>query len=346
MKFAPCSKESLSAPTGKKVAIVGAGPAGLTAAGHLVCMGHEVVVYDMMPEPGGMIVFAIPDFRFNKEPIYRGIKELYNLGVKFVLNTKVGKDVALEELMRSYDAVVIATGTWKSSKLGIEGEDLNGVYYALELLVDVGLSKRGYKPLHEIPSFEGKRVAVIGGGDTAVDAARTLLRMNAGEVLIVYRRTKEASKAGPREIEKAENEGAKFIPLTQPIRFIGEQGQVVGIEAIKMRLGAPDSSGRPRPEPVPGSEHVIPVDSVVIACGERATPPPSCEKLGLKLDKWGCIITDEYGRTNIEGVFAAGDVVTGPSRIGPAMVWGRKAAKAVDEYLRTGVWPSLKEDAP
>jgi len=338
MKFLQRSPNAIPAPTGKRVAVIGAGPAGLSAAGSLLCLGHEVHVYDMLPEPGGMMVFAIPDFRFDKSSVIKGIRELEECGVKFILNTKVGVDVSLSKLVDSYDAVIIATGTWRSARMGIEGEDLRGVYPALELLVDIALTKRGYKPFHEVPQFEGRRVAVIGGGDAAVDAARTILRMGAGEVLIVYRRTKETSKAGPREIEKAEKEGAKFIPLTQPIRFIGRGRRVVAIEAVKMRLGEPDESGRPRPQPVPGSEHTIPVDYVIVACGERATPPPSCEKLGLKLDRWGRIVVDGKGRTSVRGVFAAGDVVTGPSRIGPAMMWGKKVARAVDEYLRTGEW--------
>jgi len=334
LRFATCSPENKNPPTGKRVAIVGAGPAGLSAAGFLICKGHEVVVYDMMSEPGGMVAFAIPDFRFNKTRFYEGIKALKELGVKFVLNTTVGVDVvSLKDLLEEYDAVIIATGTWRSRSIGVEGEDLDGVYHALDLLIDIGLANKGYKPRHPIPDFKGKRVAVIGGGDTAVDAARTFVRMGAGEVMIVYRRTKETSKAGAKEIERAEKEGAKFIPLTVPKRFLGENGRVVGIEALKVKLGEPDSSGRPRPQPIPGSEHVIPVDYVVLACGELPTPPPSCEELGLELDKWGCIVVDEKGRTKVPGLFAAGDVVTGPSRIGPAFMWGRRVAKAVDEYL-------------
>jgi len=339
MKFAVCSKETKPAPTGKKVAIIGAGPGGLAVAGELICKGHEVVVYDMLPEPGGLLIFGIPEFRMPKEAIKKGIKELEELGVKFICNTKVGKDVDLEDIIKQYDAVVIATGAWRERELRVPGNDLEGVYSVLDFLVKLALHREGYIPKEEVPPI-GKKVVVIGGGNSAMDGARTAKRMGA-DVTVVYRRTKEYMPAFKSEIDHAEKEGVKFIFLATPTKVIGdEKGRVKAIECIRMKLGEPDESGRPRPEPIPGSEFAIECDTVITAIGEIPTPPfdQDGSKYGIPTDPRGRIITDDLGRTSRKGVFALGDVVSGPSNIGLAISMGKRVAKAVDEYLKTGKW--------
>ncbi len=323
--------------TGKKVAIIGAGPAGLAAAGELVCAGHEVHIYDMMPEAGGLLIFGIPDARIPKKGIRDGVKELYDLGVKFHLNTKVGKDIDLEEIINSYDAILIATGTWKERRLKIPGEDLEGVYPALEFIVDHQMHKYGYKPTS--PKLWGKTL-VVGGGLTAVDACYFAREAGAKKIILFYRRTRQQAPAGVREFNRLESEGIEIYELTQPIEFIGdEKGHVKAVKAIKMQLGPPDSSGRPRPIPIPNSEFIMEIDNALIAIGEIPTPPfENSEKYGIELNKDGTIKTDKKFRTTRKGVFAAGDVKHGPSLIGPAMASGRQAAIYINEYLKTGEW--------
>ncbi len=340
MKFTKCTKEIMQPKTGKKVAIIGAGPGGLEVAGELICKGHGVVVYDMMPEPGGLLIFGIPEFRMPKQIIKKGIKELEDLGVKFICNTKVGKDIDLEDIIKQYNAVVIATGAWDERKLGIPGEDLEGVYSVLDFLIKLALYREGYISKDEVPKI-GKKVVVIGGGNSAIDGARTAKRLGA-DVTLVYRRTKEYMPAFKAEVEHAEKDGVKFIFLATPVRIIGdENGRVKAIECIRMKLGEPDSSGRPRPEPIPGSEFTIECDTVITAIGEIATPPfgEDSKKYGIEINSKNRIKTDDEGRTTKKGVFALGDVVTGPAIIGSAISMARKVAKAVDEYLRTGKWP-------
>jgi len=329
MRFAACKE--IPFRTGKKVAIIGAGPAGLKAAGYLICKGHNVVVYDKLPAPGGLLIFGIPEWRMPKEPIKKGINELKELGVKFVTNTEIGKDITFDEIVSEYDAVIIATGTWKEKDLRIEGENLIGVYGALDFLVKLALYREGY--IKDLDINLGKKAVVIGGGNSAMDAARTLIRMNI-ETIVAYRRTKEYMPAYEHEVKKAEEEGVKFMFLVSPRRILGSNGKVVGIELIKNRLGEIDSTGRPRPEPIPGSEFTIECDMVIKAIGEIPTPPKDLISKGLKVDKRGRIIVDERGMTSIEGVFAAGDVVLGPSEIGKALIHGLEVAKNVDLYLR------------
>jgi len=343
MKFAKCDPKTKKPSTGKKIAIIGAGPGGLTVAGELICKGHDVDVYEALPEPGGLLVFGIPDFRMPKDEIMRGIEELKNLGVRFFCNTKVSKDIDLGELLEKYDAVIIATGAWREREIDIPGRELKGVYTVLELLSKLALSNRGFIDKKDVPEI-GKRVVIIGGGNSALDAARTIKRMGAN-VTIIYRRTKEYMPAFKSEVNAAEKEGINFIFLASPIRFISdEEGRVKAVECIKMKLGPPDSSGRPRPEPIPGSEFQVPCDTVILAIGELPTPPfHDGEKYGIKTDQKGRIITDEKGRTTRRGVFAVGDVVTGPKDIASAIKMGKIVAEAVDEYLRTGEWPKTTE---
>ena len=339
MRFATCTKETKKPEKDKKVAIIGAGPAGLTAAGQLICEGYKVDVYDQLPEPGGLLLFGIPDFRFNKPRIREGIKALYDLGVNFILNTKVGRDIDLEDLINKYDAVIIATGAWKSRTMGIPGEDLKGVFQALDFLVKLDLYKAGHLPKEKVPEY-GKKFVVVGGGETAMDSCRTAVRLGAEQVIVVYRRAKEYAPAHQREIEIAEKEGVKFMWLTNPVRFIGdENGRVKEVECIKMKLGEPDSSGRPRPEPIPGSEFKIEADTVILAIGQIPTPPFEDGKYGIKLNKNGTIWTDGQGRTTRKGVFAIGDIETGPKFVGTAMASAKKAFKAIVDWLENGNWP-------
>ncbi len=337
MKFARRCKPGDKIPiSGKKVAIIGAGPAGLGAAGELICYGHEVHVYDMLPEPGGLLIFGIPEFRIPKEGVRKGIKELIELGVVFHLNTKVGEDVEFEKILNDFDAVLIATGTWKSRRLNIPGEDLEGVYHALEFIVDYHLHKYGYSE-HAIKLKD--RVLVIGGGLTAVDACYLARDAGAEEVYLIYRRTREFSPAGVREFNKLEENGFKIYELTQPIEFIGDdEGKLRYVKAIRMKLGEKDSSGRPRPVPIENSDFTIEVSAVLVAAGEIATPPFANEKYGIETTKWNTIKTDKEYKTTRKGVFAAGDVVSGPSLIGPALASGKKAALSVHKYLETGEW--------
>lgn len=337
MKFArKCRPGEDIKKTGKKVAIIGAGPAGLAAAGELVCVGHEVHVYDMLPEPGGLLVFGIPEFRIPKKGVRQGINELKEIGVVFHQNTKVGKDIDLEDIIKEFDAVLIATGTWKSRKLNVPGEELEGVMSALEFIVDFHLHKYGY--LEHEPRFQGT-VLVVGGGLTAVDACYIAKEAGAEKILLYYRRTRDVAPAGAKEFEKLENSGVEVNELTQPIEFIAGEGQrVAAVKAIRMKLGEPDSSGRPRPVPIEGSEFIREITAALIAAGEIATPPFENGKYGIELTKWNTIKTDKKYRTTRKGVFAAGDVITGPSLIGPAMAGGRRAASAIIEYLETGEW--------
>ena len=337
MKFVRKCKPGEELPkTGRKIAIIGAGPAGLAAAGELVCDGHEIHVFDMMPEPGGLLIFGIPDFRIPKKGVIEGIEGLKEIGILFHQNIKVGKDIDLEDIIKGHDAVLIATGTWKSRQLKIPGENLPGVFQALEFIVDFHLHKYGY--LKKEPKLQGKNL-VIGGGLTAVDACYIARDAGAEEVVLYYRRTRDVAPAGAREFNKLEKEGVEVRELTQPVEFIpSDGGEVEAVKAIKMRLGEKDSSGRPRPIPIEGSEFVRKIDGVLIAAGEIATPPFESGKYGIELTRWNTIKTDKRFRTTRKGVFAAGDVKTGPSLIGPAMASGRKAANEIREYLDTGEW--------
>lgn len=330
-----CKPGDILKKSGKRVAIIGAGPAGLGAAGELVCFGHQIDIYDMLPEPGGLLIFGIPEFRIPKDGIRKGIEELRSLGVNFILNTKVGVDIKLEKIINKYDAVLIASGTWKSRRLGIDGEDLAGVYYALEFIVSYHLAKYGYTG-HSI-NLDGTTL-VIGGGLTAIDACYLANEAGSNRIILFYRRTRKYSPAGIKEFNNLERNGIEVMELTQPIKFIGKNGKLKGVKAIKMILKEVDRTGRPKPEPIEGSEFTINIDSALIAIGEIATPPFKTGEYGIELTKWGTIKVDKKFRTTRTGVFAAGDVVTGPSLIGPALASGKRAAMFINEYLETGKW--------
>ncbi len=351
MKFAfMCKKEMVqtAGPHGRgKIAIVGAGPAGLAAAGYLVCQGYEADVYDKLPLPGGLMTFAIPAFRVSVKSVVEGVEDLRdNFGVKFILNTKVFKKdgvrhdegdefvkdvIDLKELVDNYDAVLITSGTWRSRKMNIPGEDSKGVYTALEYLFMLRTYSMGYTK-HSPPKV--KKVVVVGGGLSAVDAAEESLLSGADEVYLVYRRTINEAPAGPFEINRLRRLGVKWMELATPKRIIADaNGRVKGVELIRMKLGEPDESGRPRPIPIEGSEFTLEADTVIEAVGELPTPPTQEEYLGIKLDKRGRILVDEKYRTGNEKVFAAGDVVSGPSKIGNAVSLGLNAAMSVHLYL-------------
>ncbi|MHB0913267.1 MAG: NADPH-dependent glutamate synthase [Armatimonadota bacterium] len=320
-----------------KVAVVGAGPAGLTAAGELACMGYDVTVFEALHESGGVLAYGIPPFRLPREILSREIEYVKSLGVKIETNAIVGKLYTLRELKEDgFEAVFIGTGAGLPQFMKIPGENLNGVYSANEYLTRINLMKAFKFPEHSTPIRVGKRVAVIGAGNVAMDAARCSLRMGAEEVYIVYRRSRTEMPAREEEIENAEEEGVKFHLLTAPVRFIGdEEGRVKGMECIKMELGEPDDSGRRRPVPVEGSEYTLDVDTVVIAIGQSPNPVVSQSEPDLATTKWGGIITDEEtGATSIPGVYAGGDAVTGAATVITAMGAAKKAARAIDAYIR------------
>ena len=337
---------------GKAVAIVGAGPAGLAAAGHLACMGHSVEVYDMLPEPGGLLLFGIPSFRIPRENVRVGIRELLELGVRFHARTLVYCDgnipemegvnmaervVDFRELVKSYNAVLIATGTWKSRRLEVPGADLPGVYLALDYLFRIYAHELGYLSSSAVYPT-GRRVAVIGGGLTAIDAALEAQIQGAAEVYVLYRRTANEAPAGKAAIERElVRRGIRFVELVSPVAFVGDS-KLRAIRLVRMRLGERDATGRPRPEPIPGSEHELDVDTVLVAIGEEPTPPFSNGCTGIALNRDKTVNVDGKFRTTMRGVFAAGDVVHGPSMIGRAMSTGINVALAIDEYLIDGSW--------
>lgn len=336
MKFVRrCKVGDVIPKSGKRVAIIGAGPSGLSAAGELVCEGHEVHVYDMMPEPGGLLIFGIPVIRMPKDNIRKGINELAQLGVVFHQNIKVGRDIDLEEIISNYDATLIATGAWRSRKLNVKGEDLKGVYDSLEFLLEFNMHRLGY--IEKETKLMGT-VLVVGGGFTAVDACSVAMEVGADDVILSYRRTRNEAPAGPSEFDRLEKKGIKIYELTAPVEFISSNGNVCEAKLIRMKLGPLDSSGRPTPVPIEGSEFTIKVNAVLLAVGEIPTPPFVGEKYGIELTRWGSIKVDKKSRTTRRGVFAAGDVVTGPSRIATAVMEGRKAAESINEFLRTGEW--------
>jgi len=318
-------------PTGKKVAVVGAGPAGLSCAYELAKKGHEVHVYEALPKAGGVMYYGIPSARLDKEIIEWEIKRLEKLGIKFFYGYLIGKSITLEDLRKRYDAVFIGVGAGRG-KLGLPGDHLRGVYSAIDFLMRVNLFKANEFPVSPMPVDLGKRTVIIGGGFTAVDCAITANRLGV-ETHVVYRRTRETSSARQEEWDHLMEEGVIIHWLTQPLEILGnDRGEVVGIKCIKMELGEPDESGRPRPVPVEGSEHIIECDSVIFAIGQRPNPV-AYENSGLKLTKWGTIEVNDKYETNLEGVFAGGDVVNGGDRVVVALAHGKKAAQSIHEYL-------------
>jgi glutamate synthase (NADPH/NADH) small chain len=324
-------------PTGKKVAIVGSGPAGLTVAGDLIKLGHGVTVFEALHKPGGVLVYGIPEFRLPKKIVEAEVDYLKRLGVEIKTSAVVGKLETIDELFASgYHAIFIGTGAGLPNFMKIPGENLNGIYSANEYLTRSNLMKAYSFPDYDTPIFSGKNVVVLGGGNTAMDAVRTGLRLGAENAYIVYRRSTNEMPARKDEIHHAEEEGIKFHFLTNPIRFIGNTDNwVTGMECLKMELGEPDDSGRRRPVPIPNSNFLMEVDTVVVAIGNSSNPLISQTTPGLEVNKWGNIIADpETGATSRKGVFAGGDIVTGGATVILAAGAGKKAARAMDAYLK------------
>ena len=320
---------------GKKVAVIGSGPAGITCAGELAKKGYDVTVFEALHKPGGVLSYGIPEFRLPKALVAREIKSVEDLGVDIETNVIVGRSVTIDELMEDgYEAVFVGSGAGLPRFLNIPGENFLGVYSANEFLTRVNLMK-GYKfPEVPTPVKVGKRVAVVGAGNVAMDAARTALRLGA-EVHIVYRRSEEELPARVEEVHHAKEEGIQFHLLRNPKEIlVDENGWVKGLRVIKMELGEPDESGRRRPVEVPGSEYDLDVDTVIMALGTSPNPLISSTTKGLDVNKWQCIIADENnGATTKEGVYAGGDAVTGAATVILAMGAGKAAAKGIDEYL-------------
>jgi len=325
-----------ASPTGKTVAVIGAGPAGLTAAADLVKLGHKVVLFEALHLPGGVLVYGIPEFRLPKSIVQAEANYVGKLGVDIRLSCLVGRTYTIPELFKNgYDAVFIGSGAGLPQFMGVPGENLGGVYSANEFLIRVNLMKSYDFPNYDTPIRIGKHVVVIGGGNVAMDSARSALRLGAEEVCIVYRRSREELPARAEEIANAEEEGIVCKFLAAPVRYMGdEKGWVKAMECICMELGAPDESGRRRPCPVKGSEFVMDVDTVIVAIGRTPNPIIQRTTEGLETTKWGTIVVkDESGKTSLEGVYAGGDIVTGEATVISAMGAGKKAARAIHEYL-------------
>ena len=322
--------------TGKKVAVIGAGPAGLTVAGDLVKMGHDITIFEALHEPGGVLTYGIPEFRLPKAIVKSEVAFLEKMGVTFVMDYVVGRNSTVRELMEQegYDAVFIGSGAGLPSFMGIPGENLVGVYSANEYLTRSNLMKAYLFPRFDTPPIRRERVVVVGGGNVAMDSARTALRLG-GDVTVVYRRAKEQMPARAEEVHHAGEEGVKFNLLTNPVRCLGDdKHRVTGIECIRMELGEPDASGRRSPMAVPGSEFVIPADTVIIAIGNKPNPLIPQTMPGLEVTRWGTIKVDEATMaTSVPGVYAAGDIVSGAATVISAMGQGRIAAENIHRYL-------------
>jgi glutamate synthase (NADPH/NADH) small chain len=324
----------IAPPTGKKVAVVGGGPAGLTVAGDLIKLGHQVTIFEALHKMGGVLIYGIPEFRLPKAIVSREVDYLKSLGVEVITDFVVGKTQTIESLLEEYNAIFIGSGAGLPWFMNIPGENLCGVYSANEYLTRMNLMKGFLFPEYITPTKEHRKVAVIGGGNVAMDCARTALRLGA-ETRIVYRRSRQELPARLEEIENAEEEGIIFDFLTLPIRYIGDgKGWVKAIECLKMRLGEPDASGRRTPIPIEGSETILEMDAVVCAIGNSPNPLIPSATPGLRVGRKGNIVADEVtGKTSMERVWAGGDVVTGAATVILAMGAGRKAARSIHEYL-------------
>ncbi|MBD3233014.1 MAG: NADPH-dependent glutamate synthase [candidate division Zixibacteria bacterium] len=326
----------IAPPTGKKVAIVGSGPAGLTVAGDLIKLGHQVTIFEALHKPGGVLVYGIPEFRLPKEIVKAEVDYLKQMGVEVKTSHIVGKLDTIDELFdQDYDAIFIGTGAGLPNFMRIPGENLNGVYSANEYLTRSNLMKAYDFPNADTPIARGKNVAVLGGGNTAMDAVRTALRLGAENAYIIYRRSQVEMPARAAEIHHAEEEGIQFLLLTNPVRFIGNgEGRVERMECIRMELGEPDDSGRCRPVPIEGSNFEIEVDTVVVAIGNSSNPLVPRTTPGMDTNKWGNIlVNEETMESSRPGVFAGGDIVTGGATVILAAGAGKKAARAIHEYV-------------
>ncbi len=324
----------------EKVAVIGSGPAGLTCGAELARLGYRVTIFEALHKPGGVLVYGIPEFRLPKEIVRKEIEYVKSLGVKIEVNMVIGKVLTLDDLFESgFKAIFISTGAGLPSFMGISGENLNGVYSANEYLTRSNLMKAYKFPECDTPIFKGLKVAVIGGGNVALDSARTAKRLGAKHVYLVYRRSEKEMPARNEEIEHAREEGIEFKLLANPVKILGKDGWVDKIRCIKMKLGEPDQSGRRRPLPIKGSEFNIDVDAVVVAIGQRPNPLLASKVPGLKLTERGNIKADPVtGKTSLKGVFAGGDIVTGAATVILAMGAGKDAASAIDEYIKTSKW--------
>lgn len=322
---------------GHKVAVIGSGPSGLTCAGDLAKLGYDVTIYEALHLPGGVLVYGIPEFRLPKDIVQKEINTLLDLGVKIETNMVIGKVISIDELLDDYgyEAVYIASGAGLPKFMGIPGENLNGVYSANEFLTRINLMK-AYMDGSKTPIFKANKVAVVGGGNVAMDAARCAIRLGAKEVYIVYRRSEKELPARLEEIEHAKEEGIIFKLLTNPVEILPDENNFVrGIKCVEMQLGEPDESGRRRPVVKENSEFILKVDSVIMSIGTSPNPLIKSTTEGLETHKWGgIIINEETGETSRKGVYAGGDVVTGSATVILAMGAGKRAAKAIDEYIK------------
>ena len=330
--------ESLPLPssTGKRMAVIGSGPGSLSCAGDLIRLGHRVTIFEALHKPGGVLVYGIPEFRLPKAVVGREVEYIRSLGVEVKTGYVIGKVYTLDELFsQGYDAIFIGIGAGLPKFMDIPGENLNGVYSANEFLTRTNLMKAYLFPQYDTPIKIGKRVAVIGGGNVAMDASRVALRLGAQKVFNIYRRSPQEMPARVEEVQNAKDEGVEFKFLTNPVRILGnKENWVTGIECIKMELGEPDESGRRRPVPIKGSEFIIGVDIVVMAIGAGANPLLPSATPNLKVNKWGYIVIDETsGKTSKESVWAGGDIVSGAATVISAMASGRRSARAIHQYL-------------
>ncbi len=324
-------------PTGRRVAVVGSGPAGLTCAADLRLLGHEVTVFEALHEPGGVLMYGIPEFRLPKAVVAQEVEGLRRLGVGIETNVVVGKTVTVDGLFaEGFEAVFVGSGAGLPRFLGIPGETLIGGYSANEFLTRVNLMRAWQFPEYDTPVRIGSQVAVIGGGNVAMDAARTALRLGAEKVTVLYRRTRTEMPARVEEIHHAQQEGVEMEFLVNPVQLYGSDGVLGEAECLRMELGPPDDSGRRRPVPIAGSEFVINVDTCVVAVGNQPHPLVPRTTPGLEVSRRGTVQADETGSTSRSGVFAGGDIVTGAATVISAMGAGKQAAAAVDRYLGAG----------
>jgi glutamate synthase (NADPH/NADH) small chain len=326
-------------PTGKRVAVVGSGPSGLTVAGDLIVKGHDVTVFEAFHKAGGVLVYGIPEFRLPKAIVAQEINFIERLGVKVECNAVAGRTVTLDELFeQGYDAIYVGVGAGLPSFMNIPGENLIGILSANEYLTRANLMKAYKFPEVDTPIPHGKNVVVLGAGNVAMDSARTAMRLGAESVRIVYRRSRAEMPARGAEIHHADEEGIEFMLLTNPVKYLGnEKGRLVGMQCLKMELGEPDASGRRKPIPIAGSEFELACDLCIVAVGAGANPLLTSSTPGLKLNKRGYIIADEEtGKTTMKGVWAGGDIVTGAATVILAMGAGRKAADSIHKYLTFG----------
>ena len=331
-------KTAIAAPNGHKVAVVGSGPAGLTCAGDLARLGYDVTVFEALHTPGGVLVYGIPEFRLPKALVRKEIASVEALGVKIVTNAVIGKCVTLDEMMQEqgFEAVFVGSGAGLPNFQRIPGENLLGVYSANEFLTRINLMKAYEFPKYDTPVSVGRRVAVVGGGNVAMDGARCAMRMGAEEVYIVYRRSEKEMPARAEEVHHAKEEGVIFKTLVNPTAILGdENGRVRAMTCVEMALGEPDASGRRRPVPVEGSEFELPVETVIVAIGNSPNPLIISTTPGLAAEKWGGIVADEDGKTSKPFVYAGGDAVTGAATVILAMGAGKKAAAAIDKAIQS-----------